>query len=123
MVQPGNITIDKASTITGLSLPTITHLSMSGMFPAILHYQNSKEINSLHLMRTLHSDRWQTILSSHYLTPEEATKLGLVTSETTLAFCVGRREYHDTEQLLRTTANYLMLSARHKSNACQTSCA
>lgn len=119
MVHPGNLSIERAEKITGLRADTITRLSVCGLFPPVLHYPDGAQINAGELRSTIKARRWRGIIASRFMTPEEATLHGLVTNGETLAFRVGRREYHDTEQALRATADYLMDRARTRPTSCQ----
>lgn len=115
MVKPGNISISQARRVSGLDERTIGLLSVSGMWPPILHYRDGSQINGMRLRKVMSTPRWRAISRTRYLSSEEARALHLTTDETTLAFCVGRRQYHDRDQVLAATATASMLNGRRTS--------
>lgn len=123
MVKPGNISIPQAQKLSGLDEKTIGLLSVSGMWPPILHYRDgSTQINAAELRKVMTTPRWRAISGTHYLSTEEAHALHLVTDETTLAFRVGEKQFHDRSQVLAATATSSMLN-RQKTNADRKVCA
>lgn len=110
MVKPGNISLSKASQISGLDERTIGLLSVSGMWPPIQHYRDGAQINAAKLQLILGTERWRIISRTRYLTSEEAHTLGLSTGDATLAFCVGNRQFHDRNQVLIANAVATMLN-------------
>ena len=109
-MKPGNISIAQAQRLSGLNERTIGLLSVSGMWPPILHYRDGSQINGTSLRAVMSTPRWQAISRTRYLSSAEARALHLTTDETTLAFRVGRRQYHDRDHVLAATATAAMLN-------------